>query len=238
MTQSMNALAAHREAESSGRLTIADGTLEAIKWLALALMTGDHINKYLYAEKLPYLFQAGRIAMPLFVFVLAYNLTRPGSEHARLRTAKRLALWGGLASPAYMLMGANWWPLNIMFMLGLCCVLLVLHEKAKDNKAAVLFALLFVVGGAVVEFWWPAILMFFAARAYFLQQTKTRLALLVLATTSLALINQNFWAVAAIPVFLAAQRIDLDVGRNKWVFYAYYPAHLTVLFAITRLQFN
>jgi hypothetical protein len=25
-----------------------DGTLEALKWLGLILMTGDHVNKYLF----------------------------------------------------------------------------------------------------------------------------------------------------------------------------------------------
>jgi hypothetical protein len=35
-------------------------------------------NKYLFNETLLFLFEAGRVAMPLFVFVLAYNLARPG----------------------------------------------------------------------------------------------------------------------------------------------------------------
>ena len=58
---------------------MADGTIEGLKWLALVLMTGDHVNKYLFNATLPVLFEAGRIALPLFVFVLAYNLARPGT---------------------------------------------------------------------------------------------------------------------------------------------------------------
>jgi hypothetical protein len=30
------------------RLVLADGTVEALKWFALLLMTGDHVNKYLF----------------------------------------------------------------------------------------------------------------------------------------------------------------------------------------------
>src|SRR5277367_1315087 len=56
---------------------MADGSLEAIKWAALVLMLFDHVNKYLFAEKLPVIFQCGRIVMPMFGFVLAYNLARP-----------------------------------------------------------------------------------------------------------------------------------------------------------------
>lgn len=55
-------------------LHVPDGTVEALKWLALALMTGDHVNKYLFNGTLPFLFEAGRLALPIFVFVLAYNL--------------------------------------------------------------------------------------------------------------------------------------------------------------------
>ena len=56
---------------------MAEGSLEAIKWAALILMVFDHTNKYLYAERLPVVFQLGRIVMPMFGFVLAYNLARP-----------------------------------------------------------------------------------------------------------------------------------------------------------------
>lgn len=60
------------------RLFVADGTVEGLKWLGLLLMTGDHVNKYLFNGTLPFLFEAGRLAMPIFVFVLAFNLARPG----------------------------------------------------------------------------------------------------------------------------------------------------------------
>jgi len=58
-------------------VAVSDGTLEALKWLALLLMVADHTNKYLLHDASHTLFNAGRIAMPLFVFVLAYNLARP-----------------------------------------------------------------------------------------------------------------------------------------------------------------
>jgi hypothetical protein len=40
---------------------IADGTLEALRWLALVLMTGDHANKYLFNGTLPWLFNAALV---------------------------------------------------------------------------------------------------------------------------------------------------------------------------------
>ena len=58
------------------RVTISGGTLEALKWLGLVLMVLDHANKYLFAHAIPGAFEAGRLAMPIFGFVLAYNLAR------------------------------------------------------------------------------------------------------------------------------------------------------------------
>jgi len=70
---------ATQPAWSLPRLVIADGTLEALKWLALVLMVLDHTNKVLFEGKIPFVFEAARIAMPLFGFVLGYNLARSGT---------------------------------------------------------------------------------------------------------------------------------------------------------------
>jgi len=57
---------------------ISNGALEGLKYLALLFMIGDHVNKYLFNATLPGLFELGRLAMPLFGIVMAYNLARPG----------------------------------------------------------------------------------------------------------------------------------------------------------------
>src|SRR4249920_2578087 len=100
------------------RLVVSNGTIEGLKWLGLLLMTGDHVNKYLFAEQLSGLSELGRLAMPIFGFVLAYNLARPGTLEggAYPRAIKRLAVWGAVASVPYMALGTvldGWWPLNI-----------------------------------------------------------------------------------------------------------------------------
>lgn len=100
------------------RLAIPNGTVEALKWLALLLMTGDHINKYLFNGTMPLLFNAGRLALPLFAFVLAYNLARPGTleRGVYVRAMKRLALFGLLATPSFAcgslwFINGNFWGL-------------------------------------------------------------------------------------------------------------------------------
>ncbi|MGE4125505.1 MAG: TraX family protein [Pusillimonas sp.] len=114
-------------------LRVPDGTVEALKWLALVLMTGDHVNKYLFNATLPVLFEAGRVALPLFVFVLAYNLARPGTLERGVygRAMSRLTVFGALASVPFVALGGlawGWWPLNVMF------TLLVVTASAKNTS--------------------------------------------------------------------------------------------------------
>jgi hypothetical protein len=217
-------------------LRIADGTLEALKWIGLLLMTGDHVNKYLLNDTVPLLFDAGRAVMPIFVFVLAFNLARPGTLARGVypRTMIRLAVFGALATPAFVALGgllAGWWPLNILFtLLVLTATLFFLERGGKANVvAACAIALL---GGSSVEFWWPAILLGVAVWFYAKRPTATALVVGVLACASLAVINRNFWALAALPLIAAATRIDVRCPRWKWAFYAYYPVHLTALWLI------
>jgi hypothetical protein len=151
-------------------LRIPDGTVEALKWLALALMTGDHVNKYLFNATLPVLFEAGRVALPLFVFVLAYNLARPGTLERGVygRTMSRLAVFGALASVPFVALGglyAGWWPLNVMFTLLVVTATAYLVERGgKLHLAAA--GVVFLVGGSSVEYWWPAVAFGLAVWSY------------------------------------------------------------------------
>lgn len=84
------------------RLHIPNGTLEGLKWLALVSMIYDHVVRLLFMG--PVLGSAtafGRLAFPLFAFILAYNLARPGVD-ARVyrRLILRLVGFGFLALPA------------------------------------------------------------------------------------------------------------------------------------------
>jgi hypothetical protein len=214
-------------------LHVPDGSVEALKWIALALMTGDHVNKYLFNASLPFLFEAGRLALPIFVFVLAYNLARPGAleRGAYTRTMKRLAIFGALASVPFMALGglvAGWWPLNVLFTLFVVTACVYLVEK--DRKGWAFFVLL--VGGVLVEFLWPAVVFGVAVWRYCKRPNWDAATFALLALVALGLINRNLWALAALPLILVASRVDLSMPRLRWTFYAYYPLHLGALWLI------
>lgn len=218
-------------------LLIADGTLEALKWFALALMLLDHVNKFLYAEKLPVLFELGRLVVPIFGFVVAYNLARPGalSKGVHLRMMKRLALFGAASTPMFVLL-VGWWPLNVLFMLLLVVAIIFVLERGGRGRFAAAAAL-FVLGGAFVEFWWPALASCLAAWAYCRQPTPKRLAVWAMATASLFIINQNLWALVALPLVLIVAQLKVNVPRSRWAFYAAYPLQLLMLLGIQETWF-
>lgn len=217
-------------------MVISSGTIEALKWLALLLMTLDHLNRYLLGQLLPALSRFGRLAMPLFGFVLAYNLARPGAFALGVhrRVMQRLAVAGLAATPVFFLLGhaANgWWPLNVMFMLLAATAIIFLIEKGGNVAPAACLAI-FAFGGALVDFWWFGIAFCVCAWWYCKATSKGALLACVLAAFALSAANDaSFWTLAAVPLMLAAPHFDVKLPRVRFAFYAYYPLHLAVLAA-------
>ena len=235
------AITPSRSAAGSGlpMLRLDTGTVEALKWLGLVLMTIDHVNKYLLHDAVPPLFYVGRLALPLFSFVLAYNFARPTSlgNGAYGRVARRLALAGVLASVPFIGLGGlawEWWPLNILFMLLVSVGVMALLERGGAPRIAAAVAL-FVLGGALVEFWWPAIVMTLAAWRYTRRPSWVSLVVWIAATASLYVINGNMWALAALPLIFLAPQLSIVMPRVGFVFYVFYPLHLLLLWMITKL---
>ncbi|HIC9133542.1 TPA: TraX family protein [Salmonella enterica] len=209
---------------------------ELIKWVALILMIGDHINKYLLNDTIPILYNAGRVVMPLFCFVLAYNLARPDSYTYRVysKVCQRLMIFGLLATPAYIMLGGvidGWWPLNILFTLQAVTIICYLIELGERRH--LLFALLVFAGyGAIVEFWWPAVAMGVCIWLYYKKGRGVFILLAFVSCVLLTVINHNFYALLAIPLISIIGNIRFNLPRLKWFFYVFYPTHLYLILAL------
>lgn len=226
---------------------VADGSLEALKWLGLIAMTLDHINTFLLAGREPLLYAVGRLAFPLFAFVLAYNMARPGAAEPQhlMRVATRLLAFALLATVPMVglgLMRWGWWPLNILFTFLVAVLLLALHTRGHRLHRLIAL-LLFVIGGALVDYFWIGLALTLAAWQFLRKPSRAALALWVALVTALSLLA--WWlrgtspllsgaALLSFALILAAARIELPVPRLRWLFYAYYPAHLALLWAIQR----
>ena len=142
------------------RVELSDGAVEAMKWLGLILMTADHAQKYGLIA-VPGVYEAGRMAFPLFGIVLAYNLARAKShDHAvYVRVLTRLLCCGAIASIPFIALGGlgfGWWPLNCMGTLAVAvCIMYVIESRRPFWKIKA--AAVFLLGGALVEFWWPGV---------------------------------------------------------------------------------
>lgn len=227
------------------RLTLTNGGAEALKWLALLLMIGDHVNKYLFNSTLPMLFEAGRICAPLFALVFAWNLARPGVAARAHVVALRLVVVGLVASVPFIALGklmAGWYPFNILFALACIAGLVALdhlagllaqqgRRKARDG-VLLASAVVFIVGGGLVEFWWPLVGLGIAAYSYFLRPSIWSVGIGALCLAGLCFINQNLWAVLSVVLVATVGRLSLHVPRAKWFFYAVYPLHLAALWLI------
>ena len=215
---------------------VAPGTLEALKWLALVAMTLDHASTYLWQQAGPGLHALGRLAMPLFAFVLACRLARPGAQargvHARVML--RLSLAGACAAPVLALLGAleqGWWPLNIMFTLMVGTSLAWLLESAWRWRGCAALVLAFGAG-ALVEYGWFGLAFFMAAWWYCRRPQWGRVLVLVAACAGLGAVNGSQWALLALPLVGGARWYAVRLVRLPYVFYVYYPLHLAVLLAL------
>lgn len=211
-------------------LTLANGSLEALKWLALVAMTYDHVERLLLVPSgVGPATAFGRLAFPLFAFVLAHNLARPGIGPAVYRRLLfRLSGFGLLAVPSYQyFLGPL--PLNILFTLALATLLIWCFESRTTWVGRIGFLGL-LPASLLVEYSWYGIVLVLGlycwCRFGLLWWT---LAGLVLGFWALTLANGTAWGCWAIFLIIGASYLTLSVPRLKWIFYVYYPFHLSLL---------
>ncbi|MDP9082984.1 MAG: TraX family protein [Pseudomonadota bacterium] len=238
------AVVAPFDTPAAAPLVIANGTLEGLKWFAAALMILDHINRFFYGDRIEVLLWIGRIVLPIFGFVLVYNLSRPHalSRGVHQRMMFRLLLWGLAATPFYVILNGAflpeypWYPLNILFELLLVVALIYLLEKGKAVHGALALPL-FILGGALADYWWFGVVCCLSAWLYCRKPTLPRLGLWALGTLTLTVVNRNSGALFALPVIFAATRLSLAIPRIRLAFYVLYPSHLAVILLAKKLWF-
>lgn len=218
------------------KVSFDNGALELLKWLALIMMTIDHINAAFYHWKVEWMFDVGRLVMPTFGFILAYNLCREGAMErgVHIRTMTRLAIFGVIASPAYAYIhGIE--VINILFTLLLFTFITFCIEK-KHAAWTVLGVISFVVCSAFVEFWWFGVFYCLAAWMVCKKVSVISLTMWLIGGIGLFIPNQNWWALLAMPLLIGGMFIKVRLYRDKYLFYAYYPLHLSILAGLVWLR--
>ncbi|WP_419419840.1 TraX family protein [Legionella sp. D16C41] len=217
------------------RPVIQDGTIEALKWLALLFMTVDHANRVFFNYYPAYC--VGRLAMPLFAFVFAYNLSRPPklTDEIYLKMSKRLLFFGALAIPAYMQMLhlAYIIPLNIMFTLWVAATTIFIYSLKGGQLLAFC---VFFLGSLLVEYSWAGVALSVSFWLYLRKPSIASITLIAISYLLLYPVNNNNWALLTIPIILLATLINTRIPRLRYMFWIYYPLHITLLVFIKMLM--
>lgn len=212
-------------------VVFSDGAIEVLKWFAFIAMIGDHVNVYLFDRELPYLFEFGRLAMPIFAIVLGYNLSRPvfHENNSYWRAMCRLLISGLVSVPIILMLRHVGWadilPLNIMFLLLISTMICLLLEGGEWRGTVMAF-LLWGSTGVMVEYGWAGIALCVATWLFFRYGNVLALLGALVALGGICLLNGNMWALTSIPVIAVASLRNFEFPRIRYVFYWLYPLHL------------
>lgn len=220
----------------SGAIAIDNGALDAAKCIGLVAMTIDHVNTYLLHGGHAWMYQVGRLAMPLFAIALAARLAAPEALQAGGRAQRmtaRLTAFGLAAQIPFTLLRGGPWPptlLNTMLLLLLVVMFLRLHasEKRSHRIGAWIWLL---VGGAAVEFWWIGAAVILAVRAWLADPSARSAIATGCAFAALCVLTRSLVPLLAPAIVYGLARGRVAAPRAQLVFYCYYPLHLAVLLA-------
>ena len=196
----------------------------------------------------------GRLAFPLYIFLLVEGFFH---THSRIRYLGRLSLFLLISeipfdlalylSEESVLAGTFWYTeaQNIYFTLVIGFLGMLLMEMVRTSfpegwKAQVLMLLIMLLCCVLAlnlstDYVHAGVLAIFAA--YFLRNYSKELQMAVIVIL-LFLMSSSLEIVALVDVLLV-HFYHGNRGRNlnKWVFYAFYPVHLLILFVLKMVLF-
>lgn len=219
-------------------------TGNALKLLAMAAMTADHVGLMLLPQ-FPLLRILGRLSLPIFAYMIAEGCRY---THDRRKYLLRLA---GLALACqlvyYFAMGSLYQCILVTFTLSVC---LIYAAEFSARSRAALPVLLFwgvsalvcivcevlpaMVPGFGIDYGLIGVLLPLVIYTQAALKRKLVAASVMLVLLSLQLGGIQWFSLAALPLLALynGQRGTYKIGS---FFYLYYPAHLVVIYGLSLL---
>lgn len=238
----------------------ASSIIELLKWIGIVAMTLDHIGILILGDN-DILRMIGRLAFPIFGFVLVYNFTYHTKN--KVKYIKRIALFSFIFEPIHFIVFKNHYAgLNIFFIYTLALAFLYLYELVQEDKEEdkrkrlflVVFLAISIYVSQYTEYSISGILL--TISFYFLFKDKryiviTLLFLVLLNAPALRYLLSTFdytlhlfilsvkldlkyilSTLLMIPTIFIISKINVTIPRSRYFFYLYYPIHLLALGAI------
>lgn len=210
----------------------------ALKLLAMVFMTVDHIGYILFPRVL-WLRIVGRLAMPIFAYMIA-----EGCRHTKNRRKYLLTMvfFAAVCQVIYLVvMGSVYQCIFVTFSISIGSIYLLDNAREKRNVSSVLLLILDLLLTALLCFgaprWIPGFDIdygFFGVLLPVLIYCGTDgLSRLILAACGMALLCNHFggiqwYCLLSLPL-LALYSGKRGKWKMKYLFYVYYPLHLVLL---------
>ncbi len=208
-----------------------------LKITAMLSMLCDHIAFVLVpAESYPSLYYfmraVGRIAFPLFCFMLVEGFIY---THNREKYIIRLAVFAVISEIPFDLSAGGgvlcWDSQNVMWTLLIGFIVMYAINKAGEIYIAKIFAIL--AGGAVAYIMHTDYSIFgvFIIAVLYIYRYNRKMGMVIMGILILSQNSIEMYAVLSIPIILNYSP-DNNIRLPKYFFYAFYPAHLFILYII------
>ncbi len=216
-------------------LRLNSGQQELLRWLALLAMLVDHVGAiFLPADQAVPLRAIGRVAWPIFAFLLAYNVAVRGVDPRSY--LGKLALFTLLSQLPHTL-AFGWVAVSIMGTLLLGTMVLgVLERRISGSLPLLLTGLLVVIGAPYVEYGVQGLLLV-VALWWALKEADAVSALIAVLAVAVVNLPSELWpfGLTALPMIVLVSRLPFGLPRSGLFPWMFYPLHLLLLAAVQRL---
>ena len=214
-------------------------TIEFIKWIAIIAMAVDHIGLILFPD-LTVLRMVGRIALPLFGYLLIHNyLFFTGDKKKYI---VRLWIFAVISQPFFYYLVYP--SLNIFVLLALALSSIYLIESTRGAASSptieaittfIIVSLSLVLSLFVSYGLFGLALLLFMYRSFNKSEYAFFVFLsIVLMNFSMEHTSYMYMGFLFYPIICFSGQLDLKIKRMKPLFfYAFYPAHLLIISLFT-----
>ena len=219
---------------------------DILKIIALLTMTLDHIGYILTPSFETSLRLIGRISFPIFVFLLVFNLNQKDLFKKYLTRLIIFAIITSLALGPLKYILKNLLPLNIFWslLLGTTAIYIIkkINTDLKNNKSRfiIIAYILSICATLSILTDYEIYGFLYILNFYYWFKTKNKIFAIITLTLSF-FVNLHISIPASIISCLTTFILLLPKSRSKktkrflkpwWLFYAYYPIHLAILYII------